>query len=917
MFRKTRLSFAVGAAFGASLVGLTPQALAQAPSAQQLDRVEITGSLIRRVEGESALPVVVISAEELQRAGVKTAEAAVQFIAQNQSTVNSSGSIGATNGGAAYADLRALGPERTLVLLNGQRVVRNPYSGIATDLNVIPTVAISRIEVLTDGASATYGSDAIAGVINIITRNDYQGISVSGGAKMPQEDGGTQYNANFTAGFGSLAKDGYNVFGGFAYVKEDRVAAVERDFAASGVNVDKGLYLTSGTTFPGNYSQASKGVATNPTLPGCAPSKSILIPGIFGPNSCRYDFTQDIDIMSEVERWSGFARGSLALGANHTASLEYFLSYNKVGNNVAPTPLTQLPMTAVNPYYPGGSAGVPITNPNLDRTLPISVGWRMLPAGPRASEIENTTQRILGELEGSLGKWNYKAAALYSDSQVENTFTNGYVSRQKIIDGLAGANGAPFLNPFGAQTAAGTSYIAANKILGQVQDIEGSMWGVNGSVSGELMQLPAGPLSAAFLASYQKEDIEFTNNFTLIRQAASSGLELAEDTKGDISSWAVAAEFNIPVLKNAPFAKSLEIPISIRYDDYDVSGSTTNPKIGVRWQTTDSLLIRGSYNTGFRAPGVFDLYAPKSVTFTSNPYDDPVLCPNGVPVAGADPARDCGQQFRQQQGGNENVQPEESEAWSIGFVFDVNRNLSFSIDYFNTEVTGIIDALPETAIFGDTAGYASKFVRCSQLPPSQRAVIDACVPGPVDPLAYILTLTDNLGDIKSSGLDFAVNARSDATAYGRFSFSLNGTYLTKWEQQLVKNGEFFDALGNYSVDLNFPVPRWQHVIQVGWESGPWSANLFNRFKSGYYDYNLGTLDDDIYGKNSVGNWSVYDLSVTWKGVKGLTLTGGVLNLLDRDPPFSNQGATFQSGYDPRIADPLGRVFYLQASYEFK
>jgi iron complex outermembrane receptor protein len=917
MFRKTRLSFAVGAAFGASLVGLTPLASAQAPSAQQLDRVEITGSLIRRVEGESALPVVVISADELERAGVKTAEAAVQFIAQNQSTVNSSGSIGATNGGAAYADLRALGVARTLVLLNGQRVVKNPYSGVATDLNVIPTVAISRIEVLTDGASATYGTDAIAGVINIITRSDYQGVSVSGGAKIPQEDGGEQYNASITAGFGSLAKDGYNIFGGFSYVKEEKVRAIDRDYLSSGINLDKGLALTSGTTFPGNYSQSARGFATNPTLPGCAPSKSVLIPEIFGPNSCRYDFTQDIDLMSEVERWSLFGRGSVALGANHTASLEYFLAYNSVANNVAPTPLTQLPMRSNSPYFPGGSAGVPITNPALDPTLPISVGWRMLPAGPRASEIENTTQRILGELEGTLGKWNYKAAALYSDSQVDNTFTNGYVNRQKIIDGLAGANGAPFLNPFGAQTAAGTNYIQSNKILGQVQDISGSLWGINGTVSGELMQLPAGPLSAAFLASYQKEDIEFTNNFTLIRQAASSGLELAEDTKGDISSWALAAEFNIPVLRNAPYAKSLEIPISIRYDDYDQSGSTTNPKIGVRWQTNDNLLVRASYNTGFRAPGVFDLFAPKSITFTSNPYNDPVLCPNGNPVPGADPARDCGQQFRQQQGGNEDVEPEESDSWSVGFVFDVNRNVSFSLDYFNTKVKGTIGALPETAIFGDTVAYANKFVRCSQLPPSQAAVIDACVPGPVDPLAYILTLTDNLGDIKTSGFDLAVNARSDATAYGRFSFSLNGTYLTKWEQQLVKNGEFFDALGNYSVDLNFPVPRWQHVIQVGWESGPWSANLFNRFKSGYYDFNLFTLDDDIYGKNSVGNWSVYDLSVSWKGIKGLTLTGGVLNLLDKKAPFSNQGATFQSQYDPRITDPVGRAWYLQASYEFK
>jgi iron complex outermembrane recepter protein len=916
---KLRLRPVVGAmavAFG-GLAAITSFPAAAQQQQQQLERVEITGSLIRRVEGETALPVVVISAEDLERAGVRTAEAAVQFIAQNQSTVNSSGSIGSTNGGAAYADLRALGPERTLVLLNGQRIVRNPYTGTATDLNVIPTVAISRIEVLVDGASATYGTDAIGGVINIITRRDYQGIEVGGSVKIPEESGGEQYNANFTVGFGSLAKDGYNVFGGFAYTKEEKISAIDRDYLSTGIVPEKGLYLTSGTTFPGNYSQAVNGVATNPTLPGCAPTKSILIPGIFGPNSCRYDFTQDIDLTSEVERWSLFGRGSLAVGDNHTASLEYFLAYNKVGNNVAPTPLTSLPMRSNNPYYPGGAAGIPITNPALDPALPISVGWRMLPAGPRASEIENTTQRILGELEGALGKWNYRVSALYSDSQVDNTFTNGYLSRQKIIDGLAGANGAPFLNPFGEQTAAGNDYIMANKILGQVQDISGSMWGVNGTISGDLMQLPAGPLSAAFLASYMKEDIEFTNNFTLIRQAASSGLELAEDTSGDIRNYAVAAEFNVPILRNAPFAKSLDIPIAVRYDDYDVSGSTTNPKIGLRWQTNDNLLVRGSYNTGFRAPGVFDLYAPNSVTFTATPYNDPVLCPDGNPVQGADPARDCGQQFRQLQGGNLTVQPEESESYSLGFVFDVSRNFSFSVDYFNTTVEGTIGALPETAIFGDTVAYADKFVRCSQLSPSDAAAIDACVPGPVDPLAYIITTTANLGDIKTSGFDLAVNARSDATAYGRFSVSLNGTYLTKWEQQLVKNGEFYDALGNYSFELDFPVPRWQHVIRVGWESGAWSANLFNRFKSGYTDFNNFTLDDDIYGKNTVGNWSVYDLSVSWTGVKGLTLTGGVLNLMDRKAPFSNQGSTFQAAYDPRITDPVGRAWYLQASYRFK
>lgn len=911
-FKRTQVCKAALAAIGGAVVLTSLPTMVQAQ-----ERVEVTGSRIKRVDAEAALPVVIIRAEELDRAGVKTAEAAVQFIAQNQSLINSSRSIGTTNGGAAYADLRALGVERTLVLLNGQRVVKNPYSGVATDLNIIPTVAIDRIEVLTDGASSIYGTDAIAGVINIITRNEYQGLQLGASAKLPTGSGGDQYNFNITGGTGSLAQDRWNIFGGFAYTKEDRIRAIDRDFAKTGFVPDKGLARTSGTTFPGNYSQSATGVSTNPTLPGCNPTTSVLIPELFGPNSCRYDFTQAIDITSEVERWSLFGSGSYAVSDDMTASVEYFRSYNKVGNNLAPTPLTSLPMRSNNPYFPGGAAGIPVTNPALDPTLPISVGWRMEPAGPRASEIDNTTQRLLGKLEGAYSNWDYSVTAHYSDSKVENTFTNGYVNRQKILDGLAGNNGAPFLNPFGPQTPEGEAYIIANKILGRVQDIEGKLYGINASTSGELIKLPAGSLAMAAGLEWKKEDISFKNNFDLIRQAASSGLELAEDTSGDLKSWGVFGELNIPVVKDLPFAKSIEIPVSIRYDDYSYGGRTTNPKVGMRWQAQDNLLFRGSYNKGFRAPGVFDLFSPNSVTFTSNSYNDPVLCPNGVPVAGADPARDCGQQFRQLQGGNLETDPEKSTAWSLGFVFDVARNASFSIDYFDYKVKGIIGALPETAVFGDTAGYADKFVRCSQLSPSDAAAIDACVPGTVDPLAYIITTTDNLGDIKASGIDLAFNASTNVSEIGRFALSLNGTYLTTWKQQLVAGGEYYSALGRYSQELNFPVPRWQHVVQLGWQQGPWQANLFNRFKSGYDDQNdPEALLDESFANNKVGSWNVFDLTASYTGFKGLTLTAGVLNMFGEKPPFSNQGATFQVGYDPRLADPVGRAWFLQASYEF-
>ena len=199
MLERTKLSLAVSAAIGAGLAGLAPGAWAQAPAAptpQSLERVEVTGSLIRRIEGEQGTPVVTISIDELQKAGVTNAEQAVKYISQNQSNTVSSSSVSGTNGAAAFADLRSLGPNRTLVLLNGKRVTQNPFAVVAVDLNTLPLSAVQRIETLPDGASATYGTDAIAGVINFITRREYSGITVGAEAQIPEESGGEIYSTN-------------------------------------------------------------------------------------------------------------------------------------------------------------------------------------------------------------------------------------------------------------------------------------------------------------------------------------------------------------------------------------------------------------------------------------------------------------------------------------------------------------------------------------------------------------------------------------------------------------------------------------------------------------------------------------------------------------------------------------------------
>lgn len=905
---------------------VSPPTAEQIAQTQQKERVEITGSLLRRANTETALPITTLNMDDLKKAGVTTAEQAVSFISENQSATTTTQSVGQSNGAASYADLRGFGPARTLVLLNGQRIVKNPYSGIAVDLNTIPLVAVERVEVLRDGASAIYGTDAIAGVINIITRKEFTGVTMSAQASVPQGNGGETYSANITGGYGNLATQGWNAYVGFSYQKQEELLAVDRGYAASGLNLPKGLAKTSGTTFPANYSQSSTAISTNPTLPGCRPTQSVAVPALFGVNTCRFDFTQFIQIFPEQEQWSVFGRATFALGKNNTLAFEAFQSSNTVSTQVAPTPLTGLSMGPGSPYYPGNGL-TPITRPGLNLAAPISVGWRMIPAGTRDQEIENVTNRFMAQFEGSAEGWNYNVNALYSGAEIEQSFTNGYVSAPRIRAGVsgclvplvaglcpAGQSSGTFLNPFGPNNAAQTAYITSAKILGTVQNIEGNMWGINATVSkDEIFRLPAGPVSMAIGASYEHEEIDYRNNFVLIRQAASSGLELAEDTSGDRDVSALMLEFNIPIVKN------LDLGIAVRYDDYSDVGSTTNPKISLRWQAQPDLLLRGSWMKGFRAPSLFDVYAPNSITFTSNAYDDPVLCPGGVPVAGADAARDCGQQFQAQQGGSKTVQPEESTSWSVGFVWDVTSNFSFGLDYWNTEITNQIGALPETAIFGAPSAYANKFVRCSQLTPAQRiALVSTCGgQNAVDPLAFIVTTTENLGDLKASGIDVNVTYRYNAGDMGRFTLNWNGSYLTKWESQLIKNGDFYDANGNYSAELNFPAFRWQHVLQLGWQYNAYSVNLFNRYRSKYSDQNdVSAVIDDAYAQNTVGAYSIWDLTGTWTGIKGLSVTAGVQNLFNTPPPFSNQGATFQTNFDPRFTNPLDRRYLLRVGYSF-
>jgi len=909
MFRKTKIGHALMLALGGALL---PAAVAQ--------RVEITGSSIRQISSESSLPVTVLKTEDLAKAGVTNAEQAMAFITSNQSSVNTASSVAGNVGGASFADLRGLGAGRTLVLVNGKRMVANSYDSggdTAVDLNTIPYGAVERIEVLNDGASAIYGSDAVAGVVNFITRREYQGLMLNGSLSQPfSSGGGGVYDIGATAGVGSLTEQGWNLFGSVAYRWQNALPSQARSFARTGNIPSRGVELLSSVTFPSTYYQGN--FSYNPSLPGCQPPSSLPL-GTGTDATCNFDYSAYNDLIPKQEQLSALVKGSYAVDQNNTLSLEFLQGNNTVTTRVAPTAVFTDAMPTSNPFFPGGPglggvAGTPAnTSPNFDPLAPIDfVDWRTTVAGSRQNKIESKTDRFLLDWVGAAGGWDYSVAALQSSSDIKNIFQNGYVNSTNMLAGVSGTpttNGqpAPWLNPFGAQTAEGLAYIQAQQITGLMQRSEGTLRGMKADASSQIYKLPAGPLTMAVGLEYYRDTVSITNDLNRIAEAAGSGLTGAQDSWGSRNWTGLFAEFNIPVIKE------LELNLALRYDNYSDFGSTTNPKASLRWTPTKDLLLRGSYNTGFRAPSLYNVYSKPQLTNSQNAGNDPVLCPGGQvnTAAGGIEDRDCGAQFETTLGGNDQLQPESSTAWSAGLVFQPNASLLLSVDYWNYVVDDSIGNVGESVILQNPDKYGDLIVRCSD-PRAQSGDYRNCrsATATSDPIAYIINTTTNLGTYKTSGLDFAASWRSSTTTYGRFSFGWQGTYVLQYEYQLEAGGAYQNNLGRY---FNLQaISRYRQVMNFGWQQDEWAANLINRYSRGYTDQN----GDGTYQFNTVGSVNTWDLALTWTGVKNAIISAGVTNLFNQDPPFSNQSDGPPTGYDYRYANPIGRAFLLRATYTF-
>jgi iron complex outermembrane receptor protein len=902
--RSLRLVFSGGAI--AAGLGFAAQAHAQAQTqdVQQapIARVEITGSAIKRIDGETAVPVTVLRAEELKRSGITTIEQVMANLSVSQAQTTSSQSVGSSTGGASFADLRGIGANKTLVLLNGRRLANNAYDSSAPDLNMIPFAALERVEVLRDGASALYGSDAVGGVINFITKKDFQGGAITAGLDSPQHPGGRGYNANVAYGFGDLDTNGWNFSVVYDHQEQNHISGTERPF---NTRFSGGL---SASTFPANYYQG--GTSYNPAGPSCT-SGVALIPN--GKGACTMTTSSFVDYVPRSVRDSGLFRGTIKLSGGHELGAEYLTSQTVVATQIAPVPYGGLfmnrltPSGAANPFYPTNPAlSSTYTEPNTPAGVQpgfIHLRWRDMPNGVRQDKNTNNQQRLVLSLQGNIAGWDYNTAATWNENKVQERligYSNGGIITQGVRDGV--------INPFGEQTAAGTALLNSAGLEGVVMHARGQSTGLDFHASRELGDWLGAGRGVGLALGAQAGHDKFTqaaNADFAEKVIASTGIDPATFNSGTRRTYAAYGELNVPIIK------ALDVTLSARYDKYSDFGSSTNPKVSFRFQPVDAVLFRGSYSTGFRAPSLYEIHSAQTITNTGNTYDDPVNCPGGKNLPNKSPSAVCDQQFQAQLGGNTNLQPEKSRNATIGVMLEPMKDLSVGIDLWAISLKNTIGNLSQDFIFANPAKYAALYHRNAA---GDLSIDGSQCPNPAT-CGYIDDRTQNLGGTITNGIDLSLNYRLRAGSFGNFTLASNATWIHKYQFQNEAGGTWNQNIGIYAPEGDGPVFRWQNTTNLVWNKDLLSAGLTARYKTGYIDQVNENVTTQPAGYR-VPSYTTFDTYVAWNQKKGLGLTFGVRNLFDRNPPLSFQTSTFQAGYDPRYYDAIGRTYYARASYTF-
>jgi len=891
-------------AFATAALPVTAWAQDTDEDLEELEGFTVTGSRIERLDLETVAPVTVITSEAFESTGFSTVGDALRAL-----PIVSGANLVSTDAGTSFTpgvssvNLRGLGNNNTLALINGRRAAPFPTPGFngfqnVVDFSSLPANAIESLEILRDGASALYGSDAVAGVINVQLVKEYDGLSTQVSYGNTIESDSSEYKAFiiggassgktsivFTANYSErnpiFSRDFPNIVGDAN--TSDRGGFNQRSSRAVSANVrglDPTAYLIdpagdpadpANQLFP-NGQAVWRGSRDNLT-PADLPSQPLSV-GDFQAGNYFYNY-QEVTGWFPKSRQSGFyTRMTYDFTEDLSAYVEASFQRNETEIAAAPTPLA----TASEQLGDGPNGGIilPAANPYNPFGVDLfDVRWRMLEVGNRLNVTTGDSPRIVAGLEGLIPDtdWSFDTAFLFNRATLTNT-NPGTVFDSLVQDAFNGVvieGETLYANPFGQNDPRVINYMSGNNPTNDAFEL----WSYDINASGPLFDPGTGMISLAVGAEYRFEELESIRTISNVTGNIVGGSQ-SSSVFGDRDIRALYLEANAPITEYA------EAQVAVRYEDYSDFGDTTKPKFGLKIKPIPGVLVRGSFGQSFRAPDLPFLFSSGSVSFTSAAVPDP-LRPDASP-----------EQIRTLGGGNPNLDPEETDVIYAGIVIDMGQfvealdGLSFELDYFKFEQTSVISRIGATTIVARAGDpFFDAFIN--------RAAPDAndIALGQPGQILSVSTQWQNLDEQTYEGFDIAVQYDFTTENYGEFGMRFEGTYVDKFEQ--------IDVFGNVQdFEGTYLQPQFNANATLRWLYGDWSASVF-------FDY-TGQFDRLFIPSEDIADYVRVNPQVAYRGFEGYTITVGVRNVLDEKPPFDGSEP---SGVNAGMHNPEPAFYYLR------
>jgi len=937
---KRQLSLAVSAALATTLTsGL---AFGQDDD-ETVEEVIVTGTRIVTTDGFGATsPVTVVTAENIKNLGFVNIEAVLNSLPSIETSQNANISNGST--GTATVDLRGIGTNRTLVLVNGRRMTAGAAESQAPDISQIPTIALERVDVLTGGASATYGADAVAGVVNFVTRR-MNGVEIRAGWSGYRHDNSNGYiqglldERNFDYPSGTEGPDGEN----------DQIdIAMGMDFADGRGNATVYASWREQEELRQEARDYSSGALTGSGL-GVGGSANAIIPNFdiyplidgelyYDPDDPATNFFGNVNSSGGLTPWDGTNRYNYApvnhflrpltqwnagafvdykINDHFTPYMEMMVSSAQTRAQIAEsgTFFVEAYTMGLDDFPEAFAADLAEAMPGYD-LFGVYVGKRNVEGGPRSNNFSNDGLRLVVGTKGEINdQWSYDVSYLYAQSRQNSTYINDFFAPNitAVLNPDACDNGCPGYSVF---TPNGVTAEQANGLTGTgMLSAQSQTEVINGYVTGDLFSIGgADPIKIVVGYEWRSEDFDRTSD-TVFAEGQLLGQGGPTPSLG--GSFNVSEFFGEA---NIPLTDRLVADLAYRYSDYSTVGGQSTYRLGLDWQPIDLVRLRAGFNRAVRAPNVSELYSVNNLG----------LWPGTDPCSGANPeysAEQCARtgvsaaqygkvvqspadQYNQITGGNVNLDVEEADTITVGAVFTPTDNLTVSLDYWNIEIENTIA----------TVGAENIVRQCA----TNGVLCDAITRGPTGNLwqgeiPRVFNGLQNIGTGVTSGVDVAAAWSMDALG-GTFGVNLAGTYLTEWEIEILP-GEAYDCVGLISSRC-YPKPEWRHTLTASYDSNSfWAVTARWRFFDGvdYDGANVGSRSDgadSIVQDNVSGSESYLDLNATVRFLGDSELLVGINNVLDEEPPLVGGTLSSNANAIAGFYDTLGQYLFAQVTFRF-